>query len=193
MTAVSPIYTNRETSVRRSDHEDQKARSKRKTSCKCARTRLTMSRQERHPTRRCQKCLMQERVIRLHQICRPVDQCTHIGVEACPLTTRHKARSKRNDVRNAECTHEATISVRETRRQRDTRIDDHPAMPDDPTDHAVAQTTQWSWRPLANCSGKVSHRPDREAGDDPRYAIVVTRVREPRRQTSHLMRVRYSP
>ena len=62
--------------------------------------------------------------------------------------------------------HEAKISVRETRRQRDTRIDDHPAMPEDPTDHAVAQTTQWCWRPLANCSGRVSHRPDREASDD---------------------------
>ena len=65
----------------------------------------------------------------------------------------------------AECTHEAT-SARETTRQRDTRIDDHPAMPDDPTDHAVAQTTQLCWRPLASRSGKISHRPDREAGDD---------------------------
>ena len=59
--------------------------------------------------------------------------------------------------------HGVKISVREDRRQRDMGIDDHPAMPDDPTDHAVAQTTLWCWRPLANCSGKVSHRP---AGDD---------------------------
>ena len=35
-----------------------------------------------------------ERVRRLHQTWRPVDQCAHVWVEECPLATRDEARSK---------------------------------------------------------------------------------------------------
>ena len=59
-------------------------------------------------------------------------------------------------------------------------------MPDDPTDHAVAQTTQWCWRPLANCSGKVSHRPEKQATISD--MLLLSRVRG-RDENSHLMRV----
>ena len=34
-----------------------------------------------------------KRAQRLHQACRLVDQCTHVCVEKCPLTTRHRVRS----------------------------------------------------------------------------------------------------
>ena len=70
----------------------------------------------------------------------------------------------------AECVREAKIFDREAKR-RDTRVNDHPAMPDEPTDHAVAQTTQWGWRPLASRSGKISHRPDRVKSDH-RHRVV---------------------
>ena len=35
-----------------------------------------------------------KRAVWLHQTCRPVDQCTQVRVEECPLSTRHEARSK---------------------------------------------------------------------------------------------------
>ena len=34
---------------------------------------------------------------RLHQTCRPVNQYTHVCVEKCPLTMRHKARRRRDN------------------------------------------------------------------------------------------------
>ena len=81
--------------------------------------------------------------------------------------------------------HGAKISVREDRRQRDTRIDDHPAMPDDPTDHAVAQTTQW--RPLANCSGNVpTDKTEKQATISDMLLLSKVRGCD---ENSHLMRV----
>ena len=71
----------------------------------------------------------------------------------------------------AECIHETKIPDREATR-RNTWINDHPAMLDEPTDHAVAQTTQRCWRPLANCSGKITHRPHWVMSDH-RHRVAV--------------------
>ena len=39
-----------------------------------------------------------------------------------------------------------TVTVKETRRERDTRIEDTPAVPNEPTDHAVARGRDVSLR-----------------------------------------------
>ena len=40
---------------------------------------------------------MRKSARRLHQTCRPVDPCAHVLVVACPLTTSHKAKSKKRE------------------------------------------------------------------------------------------------
>ena len=44
--------------------------------------------------------------------------------------------------------------------ERETRIDDHSAVLDEPQDHAVTSITQWCWRPPTNRNGNESPRPD---------------------------------
>ena len=62
--------------------------------------------------------------------------------------------------------YEAKIWEREAKR-RDTRINDHPTMLDEPTDHAVAQTTRWCWRPLARRSGNILQTRQSEVSTTP--------------------------
>ena len=116
---------------------------------------------ERQPTKRCQKCLKHERE-RLSSKAPPDDlQPACMPERECHQNTRREVAcgsDKRKLMwQNAHMKHFQS----EKPGDRETRIDGHPAMPDDPTDHAVAQTTQCCWRPLTNCSGKVSHRPER--------------------------------
>ena len=64
-----------------------------------------------------------------------------VGTPAC-RTDREKVISTREGKQRAKrSAHEAQLSVRHVRRQRerDTRIDDHPAVLDEPKDHAVAE------------------------------------------------------
>ena len=70
--------------------KDQTSVHKCKAKCKALREksvqtkRLTMNSRERQPMKRCQTC-------------GPFDLCAHVSVEACPLTTRHKARSQERE------------------------------------------------------------------------------------------------
>ena len=112
-----------------------------------------------------QDCIQQNsKTWELQLACMPERECHQNSRREVACDS--EKRSSCSSMRNAQHMTQRMRSEKSDDRERDMRIDDHPAMPDDPTDHAVAKTTQWCWRPLANCSGKVSHRPDREAGGD---------------------------
>ena len=70
-------------------------------------------------------------------------------------------RGSCSSVRNAQ--HMKQRVQRSQTTERDTRIDDHSAVLDEPVDHAVTSIAQWCWRPPANRGGNESPRPDGEA------------------------------
>ena len=94
-----------ETSVRRSATMQQDSNvSPQSSQAPSATTGFTRKSHERQPTKRRQECLKheRERAVWPHQTCGPVDHCTHVRVEACPLTTRHKARSKERQLQKVK-------------------------------------------------------------------------------------------
>ena len=89
---------------------------------------------------------------------------------------REKVRSTREGKKRV------TVTVEETRRERDTRIEDTPAVPNEPTDHAVTRgrdvslrcegghspenhtvVLEWYWKPPTDCSGNELLRPVQSA------------------------------
>ena len=55
-----------------------------------------------------------------------------------------------------------TVTVKETRREREARIDDTSAVPDEPTDHAPRckpSVLEWYWKPQTDRSDNEPFRP----------------------------------
>ena len=88
-----------ETSVRRSAKKQKSQNvSPQASQTPSAKTGFTRQSRERQPAKRCQKCLKheRERVKRLHQRCRPPDQCTHLS-RGAPADYEAQSQVKKKD------------------------------------------------------------------------------------------------
>ena len=79
-----------------------------------AKTRLARKSRERQPTKRCVK---HERELKGSTRCVDWSISAHIWVEACPLTTRHNARSKRETAANVKALREGLTGEKDCAQQ----------------------------------------------------------------------------